>query len=81
VVEGNYLLFETAPWNELRGLWDFSVFLDVPMEELRRRLVQRWLDHGLDREGALLRVEANDLPNARLVWGLSATADALVEPK
>ena len=76
VVEGNYLLLKTMPWRELGGLWDFSVFLDVPMEELKERLVQRWLDHGLEFEDAVLRAEANDLPNARFVHGQSAIADA-----
>ena len=27
-------------------LFDFTIFLDVPREELERRLIQRWLDHG-----------------------------------
>ena len=79
VVEGNYLLLKTLPWRELRSFWDFSVFLDVPLEELRTRLVQRWLDHGLDFESAVLRAKANDLPNARLVKSQSAVADALMQ--
>ena len=48
VVEGNYLLLRDAPWNGLSPLWDLTVFLDVPEAELERRLVDRWLHHGLD---------------------------------
>ncbi len=81
VVEGNYLLLETMPWCELIDIWDFSVFLDVPIEELRQRLVHRWLDHGLSHESAVLRVEVNDLPNARLIRSRSVAADALVQSR
>ena len=78
VVEGNYLLLDAPPWRELKEFWDFSVYLDVPMKELRERLVQRWLDHGLDIGSAVLRAEANDLPNARLVQSQSTVADASI---
>ena len=67
VVEGNYLLFDEAPWRSLAPLWDLSVFLDVPEKELRRRLVNRWKDHGLDDRAALERAEGNDLANARRI--------------
>ncbi len=78
VVEGNYLLLKAMPWHELDGYWDLTVFLDVPMEVLRQRLVRRWLDHGLEPEGAALRAEANDLPNARLVQSRRSEADVLI---
>lgn len=77
VVEGNYLLLGIAPWQGLGDLWDFSVFLDVPMEVLRQRLVQRWLNQGLDSGSAVRRAEVNDLPNARLVRNRSAAADSV----
>ena len=78
VVEGNYLLLGIAPWQGLGDLWDFSVFLDVPMEVLRHRLIQRWLDQGLDSESAVRRTEVNDLPNARLVRNRSTAADSVL---
>jgi fructokinase len=78
VVEGNYLLFDEHPWRELAGLWDLSVGLHVPVEELRRRLVQRWLDHGLSEADAVARTESNDLPNEKRVRGASLPADVYV---
>jgi pantothenate kinase len=78
VVEGNYLLLRDAPWDGLADLWDLTVFLDVPEAELERRLVARWLDHGLDPAAARQRAEANDLPNARIVAARSAPADLLL---
>lgn len=72
VVEGNYLLFDAPHWRSLSRHWDVSVRLDVPMEDLQRRLVQRWLDFGLPRDQAEQRAAGNDLVNARLI-----TAQAL----
>lgn len=67
VIEGNYLLFDAAPWRDLALLWDLSVFLTVPMPLLRERLVARWRDYGLDDAAAVARAEGNDLPNARRI--------------
>ncbi len=75
IVEGNYLLLDAPVWRELRPLFDLTVFLEVPEAELERRLVKRWLDHGLAPEAARLRAMGNDIPNARTVLAQSARAD------
>lgn len=75
LVEGNYLLLDVEPWNALIPLWDFTILLDVPMEELERRLIRRWLDHGHDADSARQRAEKNDLPNARYMVQNSVTPD------
>jgi len=76
LVEGNYLLLDAPPWSTLA--FDRTVFLSVPEAELRRRLVGRWLDHGLDPGAALRRAEGNDLPNAALVMARSRPADVVL---
>lgn len=78
LVEGNYLLFDEAPWRDLARLWDLSVLLDVPLPELRRRLIQRWLDHGMDLATATLRAQENDLPNAVRVLNAALAPDITV---
>ncbi|MGO4915187.1 nucleoside/nucleotide kinase family protein [Pseudogemmobacter sp. W21_MBD1_M6] len=75
LVEGNYLLFDEAPWRDLAPVWDLSVLLDVRLPELRRRLIRRWQDHGLDLAAATLRAELNDLPNATRVLNAAITPD------
>jgi pantothenate kinase len=75
LVEGNYLLLDAAPWDGLAAYFDRTLFIEVPVEELRRRLIDRWLGYGLGQEGAWLRAESNDLPNAMLVAGGSRGAD------
>ncbi|MDA8746679.1 AAA family ATPase [Litoreibacter sp.] len=64
MVEGNYLLLDTSPWDQLSQEWDFSIYLDVPLDILRERLIQRWLDHGFNHEDAVKKAESNDIPNA-----------------
>ncbi|MFT5007779.1 MAG: pantothenate kinase [Reinekea sp.] len=78
VVEGNYLLLQSPPWNELRPLLDVTVSLAPSLETLEQRLIQRWLDHGHSLKTALERVQVNDLNNARLVLANSGQADLLI---
>jgi Panthothenate kinase len=75
VTEGNYLLLDEAPWRDLDGLFDLTVFVETAMEDLAARLVRRWLDHGHDQASARRRAEVNDLPNAALVIARSRPAD------
>lgn len=75
VVEGNYLLFDRAPWGDLAPLFDVTVFLDVPEAVLRDRLMARWRGLGLSAAEAAAKVNGNDLPNARAVIEGSRPAD------
>jgi pantothenate kinase len=67
IVEGNYLMFNEAPWQELAALWDVSARVDVAMPELRARLIQRWLSLNHSPSVATRRAEGNDIPNAQRV--------------
>ena len=78
VFEGNYLLLKTAPWCDLRAFWSFSLRIDEPRAELERRLVARWLAHGLPHDEAARRCAENDMPNADLVAESSGAADLVV---
>jgi pantothenate kinase len=78
LVEGNYLLLKQKPWDQLKPLFDFSVYLNVPIEELERRLIQRWLDHGFDMAYAKNWIASNDLLNIHEVIKNSADADLTI---
>ena len=78
LIEGNYLLLNEAPWPSLRPLFDFTIFLDVPVAELERRLTLRWLDLGFDMAYATNWIASNDLLNIRQVMAESAAADITV---
>jgi pantothenate kinase len=75
IVEGNYLLLLEEPWAQLSSRFDVTCRLDVRPDELERRLVQRWLDHGYALPEARNRALSNDLPNAHRVMANSAEAD------
>ncbi|MEP2641462.1 nucleoside/nucleotide kinase family protein [Roseobacter sp.] len=79
IVEGNYLLLDAPGWADLSAGWDISVRLDVPIDILRQRLVDRWLHEGLAPAAALARAEGNDLKNARLVQEQSVLADVVFD--
>ncbi|RPE71658.1 pantothenate kinase [Pacificibacter maritimus] len=77
-VEGNYVLLGQAPWDQLAQLWDYSVMLNVPEDELEKRLIARWVHYGFDPEAARARALANDIPNAQTVSRHSLQADLTV---
>lgn len=78
LVEGLYLLCLHDPdWKPLDDLWDDKWYVEVSMEETKRRLVQRhlrnWTDEktrrwgGDDEAAAARKAEANDLKNAECI--------------
>jgi pantothenate kinase len=75
LVEGNYLLLDEQPWAGLLPLFDLTVWLDVDVEELERRLIRRWLKHGFAGGAARQKAMSNDIPNARRVTSGSRLAD------
>ncbi len=76
LVEGLYLLLDADPWRQLSHLFDVSIFLDTPREELVRRLRKRWQEYG--REDADNWIESNDLPNVDLVLGKRLAASLTI---
>jgi pantothenate kinase len=78
LIEGNYLLLNEPPWDRLRSLFDYTIYLNVPKEELERRLVQRWLGHGFDKTYAANWIASNDMPNILTVIAKSGPADLTV---
>ncbi|MFK7792722.1 MAG: nucleoside/nucleotide kinase family protein [Devosiaceae bacterium] len=75
LVEGNYLLLQQAPWDELRSFYDLTIMIDEPLSVLEQRLTKRWQHYGLEGEAFRAKMEGNDLPNARLVIETSAAPD------
>ncbi|MEP0941250.1 MAG: uridine kinase [Rhizobiaceae bacterium] len=75
VVEGNYLLLRSEPWQSMRNAFTATVFVCPSMATLKDRLYQRWIDHGLEPEAAMARATQNDLPNAETVIQQSYQAD------
>jgi pantothenate kinase len=75
IAEGNYLLLDQGRWASLADLFDLTVMLAPPIEELERRLVARWTHYGLTPAQMDQKIHGNDVPNGRLVIERSRTAD------
>jgi pantothenate kinase len=72
-------LLDQAPWNGLSSLFDLTLFLDVPIKVLEKRLIKRWRTYGFDDETATRRALDNDIPNARTVQNHSRLADHTIK--
>jgi pantothenate kinase len=80
VAEGNYLLLTDPPWGTVRPQLDLSVFIDVPREKVRARLVKRHAEHGLfSEERNRQHIERVDLANYDLVQRSRPRADIVID--
>ena len=80
VVEGNYLLLANAPWWQVRPLLDLAVFVDLPRETVKARLLRRHAEHGLFSEARNREhVERVDLANYDLVKRSRGRADLAID--
>jgi pantothenate kinase len=77
-VEGNYLLLDEEPWSALGALFDFTIFVDVARDELERRLIARWREHGRPDDEARKWIDTNDMPNIDRVLRARRTADLVI---
>jgi len=78
IVEGNYLLLDRPGWSRLSSLFDTTIMIAVPEAILRQRLVARWQGYGIPPDEITAKVEANDLPNGRLVVSGSVQAEFII---
>ena len=78
IVEGNYLLLDTCPWNELADLFHESWFIDTPLITTKERLISRHVLTGRSFEEALSKVDSTDAPNAQLIIKTRCKADKVI---
>lgn len=68
LVEGNYLLLDSHPWNRLASeVFDLTCWLDVSVHESCERVHQRNTALGMTEQKSRQKVEGNDRLNAELV--------------
>lgn len=67
IIEGNYLLLATSPWNELANVFDETWFIEASDVICRERLIRRHMKPGKSSEEALQKIESTDAPNAELI--------------
>lgn len=80
VVEGNYLLLDTPPWDEIEELLDLSFFLHVSEDVTRARLLRRHAEHGRFTPDWIERhVEKVDMVNYEVVESSRGKANVVIE--
>ena len=75
IVEGNYLLLNSQPWNELNNYFDSRVMIHCEESVLEKRLIDRWKGFNLTQDQINQKVYENDLPNGVYVIQNSIEAD------
>ncbi|WNM25368.1 nucleoside/nucleotide kinase family protein [Demequina capsici] len=80
VVEGNWLGLDASPWLRVRERLDLLLFLDVPWEVCRERLIERRVATGRERAAAQAWVDAVDAENYWLAHDSSRRADRVLTP-
>ena len=78
VTEGNYLLLEEAPWNQLPGVLDEIWYLDVPEDLRYARLLARHIRFGRSEQQARDWIASTDEPNAVRIASCRHRADLQV---
>jgi pantothenate kinase len=78
VVEGNYLLLDTPPWQAVRPLLDLALYIDAPPDIRHDALVRRQLARGLTRPAAQEWAGGSDAANARVIEGTRSRADRIL---
>ncbi|MBL1420344.1 MAG: nucleoside/nucleotide kinase family protein [Alphaproteobacteria bacterium] len=79
VIEGNYLLLDKLPWTDIRPFYDMTVFIDVPRDVLKQRLIQRWQSYDYTPDMIEKKLNVTDMPNVELVVTQSLHADFMIE--
>jgi pantothenate kinase len=78
ITEGNYLLLDDLPWNQVREVLDEVWYVDLPDDLRRTRLVARHMRFGRSAQEALDWVARTDEPNALRIAQTRQRADLQV---
>jgi putative kinase len=79
LIEGNYLLLDIPDWNSFRPLFDLTIFLNAPREEMIHALCERHLRGGKTLDTAEKHMAFSDIPNLDIIISHSLTPDILIE--
>lgn len=79
LTEGNYLLSDQPPWNEIPKLLTETWFVQVPEHIRTERLIARHLSYGMSRDAAAEWAAGTDAANARYVETTRSRADHIVD--
>jgi pantothenate kinase len=78
ITEGNYLLADNKPWQQVRAQLDEVWFLDTPDVQRLSRLVDRHVHFGKERKDAEAWAYGSDEANAQLIDATRHRADRII---
>lgn len=78
IVEGNYLLLDAPPWNDIKSLMNHTYYLNTPLPIVLSRIFKRHRKGGSSPLRAIRRILTTDLPNYFLVAKTKARADEVI---
>ncbi|KAK5682119.1 hypothetical protein LTS10_005244 [Elasticomyces elasticus] len=81
ILEGNYVLLDQAPWNQLATMVDERWFVDTSRHIAKHRIAKRHVNAGIEHtlEAAEQRAEENDLPNGDLIRANLLSPDVVIK--
>lgn len=78
LVEGNYMLNRTPPWDRVSGQLDVRLYLVCDESLARQRVIDRHIRGGLTADEAHEKFEKNDRLNTRIVLNTLNHADLII---
>lgn len=79
VVDGNFLLATTPPWDQVRGLLTETWFLDSDPAARRQRLMDRYVRYGFNEDLARSKAEGSDEASSVEIRRTGGSADLLLK--
>lgn len=79
LIEGNWLLLNELPWNEMVKAADATMFIHAELKLLKERLIERKIRGGSSPEEALHFYETSDRINCERVMKHSLQADIEID--
>lgn len=79
LLEGNYLLLDQDGWRNLSSCADYTISLSAEEDLLRKRLIERRIETGVERDAATRFVDFSDMANVRLCLEKTGKTDLSLE--
>lgn len=79
LIEGNYLLLDEKPWNELKEYCDESIFIETDEDKVKTRLITRKMQGGSRPHEAISFYENSDGVNVRRILNHRLESDITLE--
>eukprot|EP01111_Echinosteliopsis_oligospora_P001217 TRINITY_DN1172_c0_g1_i2.p1 TRINITY_DN1172_c0_g1~~TRINITY_DN1172_c0_g1_i2.p1 ORF type:complete len:151 (+),score=23.87 TRINITY_DN1172_c0_g1_i2:684-1136(+) len=78
LVEGNYVLMQESPWNQIGDLLDERWFVACEVDQAMERVRLRHIGTGLSDDQARIRIEGNDRPNGISIQACGSRATSII---